>query len=455
VCVERVCGACVWSVWSGGALCVCGARGAWSRARTQGHNDQVGAAARRVTSANQQLLVSSFFFSATRRRFRPRSVLNFFCRLILAAGLQKAESACWSSGPFVGSRKARAERERQGARARLLPSSGRLKAVMSDEEPTSTVGMIKAMNKSSDGTNYMAESMKTFSMSEGKNKKGDVSVSTSDMGGALAAIKSMIQTAKQAAPEGSKKSNMWEFRASPHVAMGKTLDQTFISFLMWARTGFPGEEDEDEGATAGLINVSKAFRRLEAYAEWMEDSAEDLTAPLTFASVKAAVEAWQMKTSYDSHERLVWWIDLGRLDMPTIRATPVEDSFRAMVWFSHAVLFDAHAQQNGMVMCESLGRMGFYSMMTLVPMKLSAKIDRLTIGVLPVKMKLILCLDSPRWMSIMMKVRATLRARRRAPMTGCVKRACSCSRLQHLTCHFRAPPTCELSPSLRRSSVCS
>ena len=42
--------------------------------------------------------------------------------------------------------------------------------------------------------------------------------------------------------------------------------------------------------------------------------------------------------------------------------------------------------------------------MTLVPMKLGAKLDRLTIGVLPVKMKLILCLDSPRWMSIMMKV---------------------------------------------------
>ena len=47
---------------------------------------------------------------------------------------------------------------------------------------------------------------------------------------------------------------------------------------------------------------------------------------------------------------------------------------------------------------------GFYSAMTLVPMKLGAKIDRLTIGVLPVKMKLILCLDSPRWMSLMMKV---------------------------------------------------
>ena len=69
MCVERVWS--VWSVWSGeDERCVCGARGAWSRERTQGHNDQVGAAARRVTSANQQLLVS-IFFSATRQAVSP------------------------------------------------------------------------------------------------------------------------------------------------------------------------------------------------------------------------------------------------------------------------------------------------------------------------------------------------------------------------------------------------
>ena len=75
-----------------------------------------------------------------------------------------------------------------------------------------------------------------------------------------------------------------------------------------------------------------------------------------------------------------------------------------MVWFTHAVMYDPKAQLNGMVMCETLGRIGFYSAMTLVPMKLGAKLDKLTMGVLPVKMKLILCLDSPRWMSVMMKV---------------------------------------------------
>lgn len=137
------------------------------------------------------------------------------------------------------------------------------------EEPTSTVGMIKGINSLEGGTHYMAESLKTFSMSDGKNKKGDVSVAATDMAGALVKLKEMVAAAQQAAPAGSKKNLMWNFRASPHVAMGKTLDDGFRSFLMWARTGIPGEEEEDEGSAAGLINVSKAFRRLESYADWM------------------------------------------------------------------------------------------------------------------------------------------------------------------------------------------
>ena len=63
-----------------------------------------------------------------------------------------------------------------------------------------------------------------------------------------------------------------------------------------------------------------------------------------------------MRTSYDNHGRLVWWVDLGRLDMPRLRELPVIESFRAMVWFSHAVMYDDKAQGNGMVMCETLGR---------------------------------------------------------------------------------------------------
>ena len=137
----------------------------------------------------------------------------------------------------------------------------------------------------------------------------------------------------------------------------------------------------------------------------MEDSAEDLASPLTYASVKEALEAWCMLATHDEKERLVWWVDLGMLDLPKIKATPVEDSLRSFVWFAHAVMYDKKAQENGMCFAEAIGqKLGFWAMMTLIPMKLSVKLDRLTIGVLPIKMKLLIILDAPNWMTILMKV---------------------------------------------------
>lgn len=271
-------------------------------------------------------------------------------------------------------------------------------------EPTTTAGMMTAISKVSDGTNVIGESMKTFSMTEGKNKKGDVFVSSADMPAALAALKAQVASAKGSAKPG-KKHDMWEFRASPHVAMGKTLDDSFVAFLMWAGTDSV-DDDNDEEEVLGKINVSKAFRRLESYAEWMEDSLEDLTSsPLTYTSCKAALEAYGMLSSYDDKERLVWWIDLGMVDLPAVKATPVEDSLRCFVWFAHAVMYDPKAQLHGMAFAEAVGsKLSFWSIMTLVPMKLSVKLDRLTIGVLPIKMKVLLILDAPNWMNLIMKV---------------------------------------------------
>merc|ERR1712070_1369053 len=62
------------------------------------------------------------------------------------------------------------------------------------------------------------------------------------------------------------------------------------------------------------------------------------------------------------------------------------------------------AQQHGMVIVENIGSLSFWSLMTLFPMELSTKLDRLTIGVLPVKMKLIMITDPPRWMKMMMTI---------------------------------------------------
>ena len=204
-----------------------------------------------------------------------------------------------------------------------------------NEEPTSTAGVMRSIAKIEGGSTYLKESMSTFSSAsiDGKAQKGDVRHSDADMPGALAVLKSMVGKAKEAAPEGKKKEK-WAFRASPHAAMGKTLDDTFIAFLMWGRTSAADEDDDD--ATPTEINISKAFRRLEVYAEWMEENAADLiTSPLTFESVKEVNEAWTMSASYDDKGRLVWWVDLGKLNVPAIKKIPIEDSFRGCAVVGH------------------------------------------------------------------------------------------------------------------------
>ena len=113
-------------------------------------------------------------------------------------------------------------------------------------EPTTAAGMMKSLAKIEGGSSVMKESMKTFSNTEGKNKKGDVYVSASDMPAALEALKLQIEAAKAKAKPG-KKLDMWNFKASPHAEMGKTLDDSFVAFLMWARTG----SQDDDGFGGG------------------------------------------------------------------------------------------------------------------------------------------------------------------------------------------------------------
>ena len=77
------------------------------------------------------------------------------------------------------------------------------------------------------------------------------------------------------------------------------------------------DDDDAEWAVKGVTNVSKAFRRLEAYAEWMEDTGTELTEPaLIWDDDMAAVHrTWAMSTSVAQNGELVWWIDMGGIDM--------------------------------------------------------------------------------------------------------------------------------------------
>jgi CRAL/TRIO domain len=53
---------------------------------------------------------------------------------------------------------------------------------------------------------------------------------------------------------------------------------------------------------------------------------------------------------------------------------------------------------------EDLAHIGFWKLATLMPHDLSVKLDRLTIGILPVKMKAIYCFGAAGWMHLLMKL---------------------------------------------------
>jgi len=280
-----------------------------------------------------------------------------------------------------------------------------------ENNPTTVSGMTSALNQHSDGTNLIQESIQTFSNPDGSNKKGDAILYTQEK--AFQLLQQLIvqkQTeASKSTTNPKKKAKMistWNFRTSPHEEFDKTLNDLFLAFLVWAKI-----KDEDKVKLSlkedgEYFNVSKAFRRLESYAKFMEDTGEELiNPPLTKSSVQSCIEAWAMTSSIDNQGRHVWWIDFAQIDQATLHERyTVTESFRACVYFAHQVMYDANAQSNGMVFVENVNKIGFVDALTLRPMKLSTKVDRLAIGVLPIRMVACYILDMPKWMNVFMKL---------------------------------------------------
>lgn len=260
-----------------------------------------------------------------------------------------------------------------------------------EESATSVVKELKKQT-SSDGTNIIKEYKDIFGKAEGSDLKDDA---IADADAALPLLKAMIEEKKRSISNEHKRAK-WDFASSPHEHFGKTLDDTYGAFLSWARV----KQDPTKA------NVSKALRRLESYADWMHDTGTELTDPaLSAENVKVAVDAWKFNTSVDGEGRLVWWCDMGRIDVPQLKKdfTP-EDHMRAFVWYIHAVMYDQSAQTKGLVFVYNVNKMGMMETFTLMPAKLGAKLDKLTIGVLPIKMQCMYMFETPTWVSVFMKI---------------------------------------------------
>lgn len=225
--------------------------------------------------------------------------------------------------------------------------------------------------------------LETFGMADGKNKRGDITLESLDQ--ALGLLNEYVN-AKQESNHVMDLVPLKEFNA--------TQDDFLLAFLKWA-------ESEDPTTKKQKINVSKAQRRLDAYFEWMKDNKAEFEEPLTIESIEEAAKVWNIQITYDDDNHFLWWIDLGAIDKKELKKLSNSAHLRYVVWFTHVVMLDKRAQDNGAMIVEDMGQMGFFQMATLVPSDLSAKMDRLTVGIVPVRMKAIYIFGAARWMSLL------------------------------------------------------
>jgi len=101
------------------------------------------------------------------------------------------------------------------------------------------------------------------------------------------------------------------------------------------------------------------------------------------------------------NKTLVWWIDLATIQTKDIKTMNHDMTVLYFVWACHMVLLFQKTSEN-VILMENLHKCTLLHMLTLLPADLSAKLDRWTIGVLPLKIQSIYLLQTPRWVSVIL-----------------------------------------------------
>lgn len=277
-------------------------------------------------------------------------------------------------------------------------------ATYSMEESGSDMSAIKQMMMETHGDgkkSVWTTTLETFGMADGKTKKSDILVDTVEQG--LALLNDYVAEIQKKEPG----SLCWDL--VPRSQFNATQDDFLLAFLKWAEKDAKDTDSNTASVTTTTpdktkVNVTKALRRVNAYFQWMEENRKDLQEPLTVDSVAATAKIWDIQVTYSEKDQLVWWIDLGSLDRDTLKEIDSKDHLRYIVWFSHMVMFNERARSNGAIIIEDMGNMGFWKLATLVPSDLSTKLDRLTIGILPVKMNTIYVFGAATWMTLLVNL---------------------------------------------------
>ena len=240
----------------------------------------------------------------------------------------------------------------------------------------------------------------------GKDQQGDLHCD--GLAAALEALEAMVSTAASEANASAGDVNKYDY-AGCHLGAalgpcaGKTRADLHRAFCLWS------QKPEDRAADS--FNVSKAFRRLTAFAEYQLNLLEqyfadpiDLDAP----GIRAAGRIMNMVVPQELHEgeAVVWVMDIDP-DMETDldkAGTSYRDLMRYFWALMLTSLFDDAAAVHGVIIMEGLHRVGFSAMMKLQRLfkPIEDDMNRMFYGVMPFKMKLCVILGSPWWLSALL-----------------------------------------------------
>jgi hypothetical protein len=245
---------------------------------------------------------------------------------------------------------------------------------------------------------------------EGIDLKGDVLALDMDEG--LKLMQTMVREAATAS-----KDEDWSFSLAPLEDFGRTIDDVLVAFLRWAAVDTHSSYDDKTCQLVGGVNyspffaspptevkglnVSKAFRRLTSYIQWIHSVSSDLrNPPVTYESISPSLSVFALHVTHDSCNRLVWWVNLGKTDMAAVKSQSPRETTRMFVWIAHLLFLDDRAQANGLVIVDDVAEIGFWSYMTMLPIQVGISLDRFLISVTPLKAKNVVLMHRPKWMEI-------------------------------------------------------
>ena len=240
---------------------------------------------------------------------------------------------------------------------------------------------------------------------EGIDLKGDVLAVDIDEG--LILLQNMVRMAGIAS-----KDEDWSLSLAPLKDFGRSIDDVLLAFLRWAAVDTHSSHDDKTCQLVGGVNyypltemkglnVSKAFRRLTSYIQWIQSVKSDLmNPPITYESISQSLSIFAFHVTHDSCGRLVWWVNLGKTDMTAVKSQSPRETTRMFVWVAHLLFLDDRAQTNGLVIVDDMSEIGFWSYMTMLPVQVGISIDRFLISVTPLKAKNVVLMHQPKWMEI-------------------------------------------------------